>query len=787
MKTNLERLSIEDIIRKLGFFINFSDFMACYKFNGSQKQMSKFEDEMTQKIKSQKGVEEYLKTISENENLFDKELYVFHLLRILQDTYDKIQSNTYINGVVKVPIFMINGKGENVPLDRDSIKRILSKSRKLLQDSDIVDLEVYRESGKIEIYESRRYVGKNTKADADERKAEERLKKIEEEIGLENIISFLQPTDLINVCKYPNLGNLLAVKIIENGKKIKNKDTIRIQDRVNNREIETTEKLAKGKYFDWDEFIDTVRENFRYIDIDKMLLLANTIFYNKYGNEPEKFPFEEARKLREFTRKVEGLLENKNVTINSYRFNSDIDFNLIKSSVESLNKHYINGRYRDDVEINQLAKDIMDGKVSVTSLSEEEYRETMSFKPIELAQIVTSRPETLQSLIERSWITDKELEDIIDKMENINKDQVVYLYNSKKMSNEVFLENYMVGKILLEDISYLKDNIERKENLEQIVSSENLVSLFLDKDRKKEFVKYKDLYKALKISGKTAEEKQAVADEILEVSNELLNEDKMQELYKMGLIPLDTYIDFVGISAVSELYLKGELKPVDARRLYDENVLTKEMITELLTKKEVDDGKKLTLIYSTFSEKEDEYLRDEFIKYIKTTKKSSHSKGENNQRIEKENIQTGKRVSRYFTDPSARWNLMASLDSEYSFEYKSDGSAIFYLPKFRKYILEKLYNQNNEPAWGAATYILDEDIYEENEENIIEGDVINRSKLARLRGEKGVKRFIHTGWSNAICKFFDIEDTDKYTEEQINQIKKFSKQVEESKKPLERE
>ena len=160
-----------------------------------------------------------------------------------------------------------------------------------------------------------------------------------------------------------------------------------------------------------------------------MLLLANTIFYNKYGNEPEKFPFEEARKLREFTKKVEGLLENKNVTINSYRFNSDIDFNLIKSSVESLNKHYINGRYRDDVEINQLAKDIMDGKVLVTSLSEEEYRETMSFKPIELAQIVTSRPETLQSLIERSWITDKEIEDIIDKMENINKDQVVYLYN----------------------------------------------------------------------------------------------------------------------------------------------------------------------------------------------------------------------------------------------------------------------------------------------------------------------------------------------------------------------
>ena len=456
MKANLERLSIEDIIRTLGFFINFSDFMACYRYNGSQKQMSRFEDEMAKKIKGQEGVEEYLKTINENENLFDKELYVFHLLRIVQDAYDKIQDPKYASGSIKLPIFMINGKGQNKPLDKDEIKRIVNRSRKLLQDSDIVDLDVYRESEKIKVYESRRYVGKSTKADADEKKAEERLARIEEEIGLENIVNFLQPTDLINVCKYTNLGNLLAVKIIEDGKKIKKEETIKVQDRAHNREIEASGNLSRGKYFDWDEFINTVRANFRYMDIDKMLLLANTIFYNRYGNEPEKFSFEESRELKDFTKKIESLLEDKNVTISSYRFVKDINFDLIKSSVETLSKHYISGRYYDDIEINQLVKDIIEGEVSVTSLSEEEYRETMNFKPIELAQIVTSRPEDLQSLIERSWISDKELEEIISGMEKITKEQLLYLYNSKKISNETFLENYSNGKILLEDVAYLK-------------------------------------------------------------------------------------------------------------------------------------------------------------------------------------------------------------------------------------------------------------------------------------------------------------------------------------------
>lgn len=786
MKAKINELSIEDIIKKVGFFINFVDLRAAYKYNSSEKQVTNFENNLLEEVKKHGSFEEYLNLVNQNQNLFDKELYVFRALRLLQDAYDKLSNPLYSKEITEVPLYLYNGKRVNNIVNKNDVKKFLNNSRELLKDSDVADIEVDRKTREIKVYESRRFVGKTTKADADEKKANERLKQIEKEIGLENVVNFLQPTDLINICKYPNLGNLLAINLIENGKKIKRQQGDKVQDRAHNKEIEVTSELEKGKYFNWDEFIDIVRKNIKYIDIDKMLLLANSVFYTRYQNDFERFPFEEARQLRDFTRSVEKLIENKKVSINSYRFNSEVDFDTIQSSVESLNKHFIHGRYRDDIEINTIVKEILTGELSVTYLTEEEYRDVMHFNLLELTEIVASKPETLQELSQRGWIDENELQAIINGLETITKDQLLYLYNEKKINSKSVLEYYSSGKILLEDIIALKENPENQKELEKIVSSEELVSLYLDKNKKKEFNKYRDLYKTLKISGKNIEEKREIASEILEISDELLSEDKMQELYHMGLIPLDTYIDFIGVSAISELYSNGELKPVDARRLYDSQILTEEIISDFLKNSQIDDGKKLVLIYSTFPEKEDEDIRNDLMKYIKTTKKSSYNREGNTREILNSDV-LPKQSKKFFTDPCARWNLLASLDSEYSFEYKSDGSSICYLPNMKKYIIEKLYDKDNKPAYGVATFIIDEDVYTANKDKILENDVVNRSELGKLSKSSGVKRLIHTGWSNAICKFFDIEDTSKYTEEQIKKIKKFSKQVEESKRPLERE
>lgn len=789
-KNNIELLSLEDIIKKIGFFTNFGDLRATYKFNGKVADMREFEKKMNLEIRTNKRFEEYLKIIKEYEHIFDKNLYVFHVVRLLQETYDKIINPEFKEKTVKSPIFLYNGKSSSSINSTDELKKILRKARKMIIDTDldIIEYEANSQSGEVKIYESREFTGKTQDIFKDDKKSQERLLKIDKEIGLEKIISFITPTDLIDICKYPNLGNFFAVRLIEHGKKINNDTNTIYQNKLNEKEYEVLSKThKKANFFSWNEFINTVKENIRFIDIDKLLLLSNTIFYNRYQNDFEKFSEKEARELKEFTRKVETLLEDKNVSISSQRFNSEVDFNLIKSSVESLNKHYINGKYYDDIEINELVKDILSGKRNVTFLTEEEYRQTMAFNPAELIQIVTTRPETLIELDKRGWLTEKELTETIIGLEHINTDQLFYLFKNKKIDANTILEYYISNKISLESIKRLRNNAEDKKEVEQMVSAKKLVELFLDEEKKEELVKYRNLYQLLKFSGKSLDEQKELANEILEQSDDLLSEDKIQELYHMGLIPLDTYIDFIGTSAVSDLYSKGELKPTDARRLYDQRILTEDMIRDFLKNNEIDNGKKLVLIYSTFPNNEDLEIRKNLMKYVKISKKSIYNKGERTKETAEEVLESGKSSNRFFTDPCARWNLLASLDNEYSFEYKSDGSAICYLPNRGRYIIEKLHDKENEPAYGAATYILDEKTYLNNKNKIITDDVINRSELVKLnKSSSGVKKLIHTGWSNAICKYFDIEDTTKYTKEQIKQIKKFSKQVEDSKEILER-
>ena len=41
------------------------------------------------------------------------------------------------------------------------------------------------------------------------------IQRIEEVIGFENLLSYIRPTDLIQCCRYPNLGNAIAIKIID--------------------------------------------------------------------------------------------------------------------------------------------------------------------------------------------------------------------------------------------------------------------------------------------------------------------------------------------------------------------------------------------------------------------------------------------------------------------------------------------------------------------------------------------------------------------------------------------
>ena len=149
-------------------------------------------------------------------------------------------------------------------------------------------------------------------------------------------------------------------------------------------------------------------------------------------------------------------------------------------------------------------------------------------------------------------------------------------------------------------------------------------------------------------------------------------------------------------------------------------------------------------------------------------------------------LQQSVNQNKFVTDPCSRWKLISALDKEYSQEYLEDGHLITYLSNEEKYIIEKLFDKHRRPAYGAATYILDERTFKENRDKIIQENKINKNELVALRKQESssVKKIIHSGWGNAILKYFDVKESKKYTKEQCRVIQGLVEEVEESRRPI---
>lgn len=803
MSLEVEKLGILDIINKVGFLKNINDLQATYKFDSSPEEVIAFEKELFSEINNARSYSKNMEIIKKYESLFDKKMYVFRAGRLLENVYQMSQSPMMKAGqLLESPVyFHVNSKKVKFTLkdkpntniaDKLYIKETVKYCKEALANIDILDL-VENEDGTCDMYFSQNFIGNKSKLEKDAKKSEKRLKEIEKKVGLEKVLKFLVPTDLIDIAKYPNLGNRLAKNILESMEsEEKDDDKVTVFDRVFDKEIEISEETLKksnGRIFKWENFINTVRENIRYIDIDKMLTLSSAVFYNKYGSELDRFTHDEVTELSKYAETIKSLIESPKKKVTSPRFSREFNFEIIKNSITSLNKHFIGKRFYNDEEISNLANQIMAGKSNISNLSNEEILDIMQFTIGEYITIANNNPNALKDLNERGILKNKQLSQIISGLPTVSSENLLYIYQLGEINNDEILERYEKNQIKPESIKFLKENIENKEDLEKMVSSKKLVELYLDEEKREEFDKYRRLYKLLIIDDKDKEKKKEIANEILDQSIELLDTEKMSELYRIGLIPVDTYIDFNGESTILDLYQSGELKPIDVRRLYDEQVITLDMIKGILSKDEIEDGQKLSLLYSTFSKPEDAEIREDLIKYLEEPEERTHEtngKRKSSEQKSKKSENSLKNRNRAVTDPCARWNLIAQLDKDYSQEYLKDGNMVFYLPNQGKYIIEKLYNKNYDKAYGSATYILDEEEFSKNRNFIIEDRTINKSELVKLRKNKKADRIIHTGWSNGICRYFDIENSTKYTKEQTENIKKLAKQVESSKEFLDR-
>ena len=242
-------------------------------------------------------------------------------------------------------------------------------------------------------------------------------------------------------------------------------------------------------------------------------------------------------------------------------------------------------------------------------------------------------------------------------------------------------------------------------------------------------------------------------------------------------------ISYTSKDAITFL-ITGELKPVDAKRLYEEGKITDDMLKELLQRPDIDDGQKLDLIFSTFSGEDEKDIREKFLKLLPDVVKDLYIQdGGSKPRptpkphplVEPDVEPSKKGVG---IDPAVRWNFIASLEEEYSKKYLVDGHAIFYLPNYGMYIIEKLFDENKGPAYGAATYLIPENVYLNNEEEIIQDESINRRALIKLNKGSQAKKEVHIGkWGDNIYNDLDIDNDSRCTEERKERIRNLGREV----------
>lgn len=845
-----KKMEFNNIVKEFGFPTSIKSIENTYKsdclLEGTElwKEAKEFEQEFNEEIERQNSIaskygkeqnaDRYYRfqdIFLRHQSIFDAELYLLQMSilmekdsstkqtirAILEDRGIPNASNEVIDALfvkddtaISNLIQMLNMTGKNVkdsikvaqffksnnlstpnvylpPSNKRDLKSLINTVRNRLINSDVSIIEVFKPNSRsgtekgerafnFNVINSQVHIGNVNFLSKREKENQKRYNAALREIDLGTEIKKIAPYDLRHIVRYPNLGVLFA-------------DYIYISS--SNEDIE-------------DKMVNTIKSNLKYIDFDKLLLSILQAEFDKYEGEVDRFSYEEAERLKKLSDKIGILLGGKNVEMDSDRFLGGISYEKLRAGIEELNNSYIAGKFYTEQELNCLARDYIEGRKDAQTLTPHEFKNVLRFTDGEILPMLKRNPDLLDYLIRNNIMEDSKKEnkdrrlfELLEKQDKVSDRQLQILYDNNKLTSEYLLKLYMdKSKVAIEDIRFLKEYVP-EEFFEGMVNTSELVELYLDKDNQKErFDKYRKLYKVIEIDGKTLEERNKLSDVILDENIELLKEESIMELYTLGLITIDTVIDYTGGNVLRQLYLSNELKPIDAKRLFYKGIITEDMLKSIMLDTSIDESRKITLLYSTFPEAEDteimrrlEVCLREVTENMQTTPNLSKRGAKKAVDKEEETSDDQLKKLKKAYEPRAKYRLLSIIDEEYKFTYnEKDGTAIFFFPNKDEYVIEKLYDKDRKPATNVATYILSKDAYEQNKDQFYQDGRINISKLYSLKTSKikGIKRFIHTGWANSMVKYYDLDNPKKYSREQILETQRLAEQVEKSKKEIER-
>lgn len=298
-----------------------------------------------------------------------------------------------------------------------------------------------------------------------------------------------------------------------------------------------------------------------------------------------------------------------------------------------------------------------------------------------------------------------------------------------------------------------------------------------------------DLYKYL-YKDSTLEEKNKNGEELLntlffemEIEDDNVISQNIITMYEDGLISLENILDF------DPDYIKPMLDKLsldDATKIrnkmnYEDLI---KLVDDVFLAPNVSDESKFIIVMNLFGEdtEEDKDARETYISLLEFDGESERRALPTGEKKKFTGNTSSSQSNKYVYPDFVKWKFYKALDKDVRVTRYSNGYVEFASSKLGVRIIEKYYD-GDKPAYGTATYIVNEKDYRDNQAELITltrtGKILESSQMKQIVPRKD--RIAHRTqsaqktWMDEIVKYFDVDferelDT-RYTKEELKELK----------------
>lgn len=363
--------------------------------------------------------------------------------------------------------------------------------------------------------------------------------------------------------------------------------------------------------------------------------------------------------------------------------------------------------------------------------------------------------------------------------EGKNEQEIFEIHSefAESFNQERLLEKY---KQYVESyLEFTNFQMKHPDNLEEVEAlKEKLDSARSEKEM------YRELF--LKYNNISLEKRHDFGNELLEnyyINMDVTDEDVLREsvknFYEDGLIDLENILqidrDYI-IPMLDRLSLEDAVKV--------RNGMTFEQLEDMLDKifddPEFTDERKFIVVMNLLGEEteEDKQAREFYLGLLDFSNGERKAKTTGTRNI----VHKGGKESNKFVYPDfVKWKFYKALDKDVRVTRYSNGFVEFASNKLNARIIEKYYD-GDKPAYGTATYILSNEQFRNNENNLVtilpNAVILESASLREITPRKD--RIAHRTqstdktWMDEMIKYFDIEyereNDSRYSKSELQEL-----------------